>query len=231
MPAQPIASDYDLTLAGEELRLLPERALFWARTATLIIADPHLGKAAALRAASIAVPEGTAADDLERLSRAIRRHAAQRLVVLGDLLHARNGRTAAALAAVTEWRQRHPDLEMILVRGNHDAHAGDPPDAWHITCVNEPWYLQPFVMRHMPGADAEGYALAGHLHPAVRLAGAGRQRVTLPCFWFGPRAGVLPAFGGFTGTAIVTPAPGDQVFVIAADEVITVPVTRAMSGA
>ncbi len=231
MRAETVAADDGLTLAGEELRLLPERALFWTRTATLIIADPHLGKAAALRAASIAVPEGTADDDLERLSRAITRCAARRLVILGDLLHARNGCTAATLAAVTGWRQRHPDLELVLVRGNHDAHAGDPPDAWRITCVNDPWHALPFVMRHVPGTSAEGYVLAGHLHPAVRLSGAGRQRVTLPCFWFGPRAGVLPAFGGFTGTAIITPAPGDQVFVITGDEVITVPVTRPTSGA
>ncbi|MCS6939106.1 MAG: DEAD/DEAH box helicase, partial [Roseiflexus sp.] len=67
-----------------------------------------------------------------------------------------------------------------------------------------------------------GYTLAGHLHPAVRLNGVGRQRVTLPCFWFGAQVGVLPAFGGFTGAALITPEPGDQVFVIADGEVVAV---------
>ena len=66
-----------------------------------------------------------------------------------------------------------------------------------------------------------GYALAGHVHPAVRLRGEG-ESLRLPCFWFGARYGVLPAFGAFTGTAEVRPREGDQVFVIAEDEVLRV---------
>ncbi|MCS6938648.1 MAG: DEAD/DEAH box helicase, partial [Roseiflexus sp.] len=61
-------SEHSLLLAGEEVRLLPERALFWTRAATLILADPHIGKAGAFRAASVAVPEGTTTADLDRLS-------------------------------------------------------------------------------------------------------------------------------------------------------------------
>ncbi len=54
----------------------------------------------------------------------------------------------------------------------------------------------------------------------VREAGLGSVR--LPCFWFGPRVGVLPSFGAFTGSALVRPRAGDQVFVVADDEVIRV---------
>lgn len=217
-----IVSEPWLSLAGEEVRLLPERALFWQRAATLIIADPHLGKAGAFRAASIAVPEGTTTADLDRLSRVIARCNAQKVVILGDLLHARSGRTATTLAAFAEWRERHADLDLFLVRGNHDARAGDPPEAWGVVCVDEPWHLSPFVLRHHPAAHESGYTLAGHLHPAVRLTGAGRQRATLPCFWFGAQVGVLPAFGSFTGAALITPEPDDQVFVIADDAVVAV---------
>jgi hypothetical protein len=47
--------------------------------------------------------------------------------------------------------------------------------------------------------------------------------VRLPCFWFGAEVGLLPAFGGFTGSADVAPRGGDRVFVIADGEVIEVP--------
>jgi metallophosphoesterase superfamily enzyme len=67
-----------------------------------------------------------------------------------------------------------------------------------------------------------GYALAGHIHPAVRLTERGGQSLRLPCFWFGARVGVLPAFGAFTGSARVRPRAGDQVFVVADGEVIGV---------
>ena len=50
----------------------------------------------------------------------------------------------------------------------------------------------------------------------------GRQRLKLPAFWFGPRVGVLPAFGEFTGGAVVSPRPGDRVFVVAGDQVVPV---------
>jgi metallophosphoesterase superfamily enzyme len=64
--------------------------------------------------------------------------------------------------------------------------------------------------------------LAGHLHPAVALGGPGRQRERLPCFLFGPRRGILPAFGSFTGAATVRPTAGERVFVVAGDEVLQV---------
>jgi uncharacterized protein len=51
---------------------------------------------------------------------------------------------------------------------------------------------------------------------------AGEKSLRLPCFWFGPRYGVLPAFGAFTGNADVLPRRGDQVFVIAEQEVLKV---------
>ncbi len=215
-------SEQRLLLAGEEVHLLPERALFWKRAATLIIADPHFGKAGAFRAASVAVPEGTTTADLDRLSRVVARCNAQKVVILGDLLHARSGRTATTIAAFADWRRRHANLDLFLVRGNHDARAGDPPEVWGVACVDEPWNLPPFILRHHPEAHESGYTLAGHLHPAVRLTGAGRQRAILPCFWFGAQVGVLPAFGSFTGAALITPEPDDQVFVIAEDEVVAV---------
>lgn len=209
-------------LAGEEVVLLPERALYWPQRSTLLIADMHWGKAATLRAAAIAIPGGSTSDDLARLSRAIERSDAQRLIVLGDLIHARAGRAPATLAAFSTWRRRHATLEIVLVRGNHDRRAGDPPAELEITCVDPPHCDPPFVLLHEPDAPASGYGLAGHLHPAVRLRGAGRQRLTLACFWFSERMGVLPAFGSLTGAATVAPGAGDRVFVLADDAIVAV---------
>ncbi|MEM8534538.1 MAG: DEAD/DEAH box helicase, partial [Chloroflexota bacterium] len=121
-----------------------------------------------------------------------------------------------------DWCKHHTHLEMLLVRGNHDQHAGDPPDEWGITCVDAPVLLSPFSLLHQPTNPTKGYGLAGHLHPAVQLTGKGQQRLKLPCFWFGEHVGVLPAFGSLTGTAVVGPEPDDQVYVIADDEVIAV---------
>ena len=107
-----------MRLAGEEVRLLPERALFWPRTATLVVADLHWGKGATFRAAGIPIPMGSTSDDLDRLDAALRRTAADRLIVLGDLFHARVGRIATrTLAELRRWRDLRAGLEIMLVRG------------------------------------------------------------------------------------------------------------------
>jgi uncharacterized protein len=216
-------SDADVRLGGELVRLLPERALFWPRAATLVAADFHWGKGATFRAAGIPIPVGGTGDDLARLDAALGRTCARRLVILGDLFHARAGRIAGqTLAELRRWRARQPELEMMLVRGNHDRHAGDPPEDLRINCVNAPAFVPPFVLRHEPSASAEGYTLAGHLHPGVVLTGPGLLRERLPCFWLTPTTAVLPAFGSFTGLAPVPAEPGDHVFVIADHEVVQV---------
>jgi len=215
-------ADIETTVAGERVLLLAERALFRPRTGELLVADPHWGKAAAFRAAGVPVPGGTTAEGLDRLSRALERTGAARLVILGDLFHARSSKQAATLDAVRAWRGRHAALPVTLIRGNHDRHAGDPPGELGIDCCEAPCAAPPFLLAHHPYEAEEGYVLAGHVHPSVTLRGVGRQRERLPCFHFGARVGVLPAFGAFTGTADVAVSPGDRVFVVAGDTVLPV---------
>lgn len=212
-----------IVIGGATLRLLPERAAFWEERQTLLIADAHWGKAAAFRAAGVAVPHGTTLDGLTRLDRLLEQTCAARVIFLGDYLHAREGRAPGTLGALAAWRARHPRLQLVLVRGNHDRHAGDPPCETGVVCVDAPMLEASFVLAHHPAASDRGFVLAGHLHPGVRLAGQGRQRERLPCFWFSRSVGVLPAFGSFTGLADVEPAAGDRVFAIAGNEVIEVP--------
>ena len=222
----------ELQLCGETLTLLAERAVFWPRRRTLLVADVHLGKAATFQHFGLAVPDGaeagTTQDDLRRLSHLIEKNEAARLVILGDLLHNRHGQADHILDLVRDWRARHLDLEITLVRGNHDRRAGDPPADWHITCVEQPWPDAPFCFRHEPATEIDapssscGYTLAGHIHPAVTLSGRGKLRERLPCFTFGPTSGLLPAFGSFTGGAAVRPKTGDRVFVIASDVVMPI---------
>lgn len=209
-------------VAGEKLLLLPERAAYWKEGRTLFVADFHLGKAAAFRKAGIPLPHGTTADNVARLDKAVEETGATHVVFLGDFLHSAQGRVEATLGRFAMWREKRRDVEVTLVRGNHDERAGDPPEAFRVRCVEQGESRGPFVLNHHPGPSRGGYALSGHIHPAVRLSGEGEKSLRLPCFWFGARYGVLPAFGAFTGSAEVLPRRGDQVFVIAEHEIVKV---------
>ena len=221
------SGDLTVEVAGERLVLLPERAAFWPRRATLLVADAHFGKAATFRAAGLPVPAGTSGEGLARLDAMLERMDARRIVFLGDLLHAREGRAPRTLDALASWRRRHAAIDVLLVRGNHDRRAGDPPAESGIACVDPPLPDVPFSFVHHPSPAEGAYVLAGHLHPGIRVQGAGGLRAQIPCFWFGVHVGVLPAFGGFTGMHLVEPAPGDQVFGLAGDALVEIDALRA----
>jgi DNA ligase-associated metallophosphoesterase len=219
--------------AGERLVLLPERAIFRPQQRQLLIADPHFGKSATFRSHGIPIPCGTTDDDLRRLSSALRKTGAIELVVLGDFLHAERGRSDELHAQFTAWRAEHADLKIRIVRGNHDRSAGDPATEWSCHCEDEGTVEGPFVLRHHPREEAAAYVLAGHLHPALRLSDGSGARANGPCFWFGSRIGILPAFSSFTGGAGFEAVAGDAIYMVGPDRVVaisTVEVTRPRRG-
>ena len=217
-----------MRLAGEDVLLLAQRALYWPRERTLFVADVHLGKAASFRAGGVPVPRGATASDLARLTALLARTGARRLVVLGDFLHAAAGRVAALDTAFARWRGSHDAIDVTLVRGNHDTRAGDPPDAWRIRVVAAPHPAAPFLLCHEPCEPPTGYALCGHVHPGVRLGGAGHDTVRLPCFVLGRRRALLPAFGRLTGLAIVPALAGEVKVAIAGARLFQLPVSPAV---
>ena len=161
--------------------------------------------------------------DGNRLSALVDHTGARRLVVLGDFLHAAAGRVAALDDAFVAWRERYAGLDVTLVRGNHDANAGDPPPHWQVAVVAQPHPLPPFLACHHPRSPPTGHALCGHLHPGVRLDGRARESARVPCFVLGPRRTLLPAFGRFTGLALVVPGHDEAVVAIAGDRLFRLP--------
>lgn len=202
-----------ITVGGQPLWLLPEKAAFLPETSTLLIADAHIGKALSFRKLGVPVPHGTTSETLAVLSALVDRCNAKRIVFLGDFLHSARSHGPTTMDTVARWRNAHAALELTLVRGNHDDHAGDPPAHLAIEAVDEPLMHGELALCHHPVARPQAYVLAGHLHPGVSLSGRANDRVRLPCFWFGANVGVLPAFGAFTGLHTIRAAPGDRVFV------------------
>ncbi|MDY0963587.1 MULTISPECIES: ligase-associated DNA damage response endonuclease PdeM [Massilia] len=205
-------------VAGESLLLLPEKAIYWPRERMLIIADIHFGKAAAFRALGVPVPRGTTSENLAGLDALVAAHGVRQVAFLGDFLHARAAHASSTQLAMLAWRGRHPDLALMLVRGNHDLHAGDPAAALGMALVDEPHAIGPFAFCHHPGVDAAGYGLAGHVHPVYVLA-TRFDALRLPCFVVGEQGLILPSFGAFTGGHAVKPGPGDHIYVTSGDAV------------
>jgi uncharacterized protein len=203
-----------IQLAGAELWLLADKAIYYPAERALLIADAHFGKAAAYRRLGQPVPHGTTDHNLQRLDHLLASYDCERLIFLGDFLHAPESHATATLAAIHAWRERHASLAITLIRGNHDKRAGDPPASLHFEVIPEPLLLGPFALQHEPDPHPSHHVLAGHVHPAYRLMGKGRQRLRLPCFYMQAQVSLLPAFGAFTGGMNIERQPGSRVYVV-----------------
>ena len=183
----------DIEIAGEGVVLFADRALFWPSESALLIADLHLGKADTFRTAGIALPSGGTRHDLDRLSHLIERTHADRLIVLGDMLHA-SPKPMRWRETWDAWRAHHATLRIDVIAGNHDrALASAGLDVEHHTHALA---VAPFVLRHAPHESPGAHVICGHVHPVVRLP---RISGRWPAFVLRESVTILPSFSAFTG--------------------------------
>ncbi|NGP88378.1 ligase-associated DNA damage response endonuclease PdeM [Fodinibius halophilus] len=218
-----ISNASTFNLCGNRFWLLPERAIYWKKKETLFIADLHIGKSAHFRKHGIAVPKQVGRSNLNRLEQLIEDIKPEHLIILGDLFHSDINKEWQQFI---DWRKRYRQLQISLVVGNHDILK---VERYHTGLINifKKMKLEPFLLVHdksnYSSADEQGlYILSGHIHPAAKLNGKGRQAMKFPCFYFGQQYGILPAFGTFTGTHIISPTEKDKVFIVVEDKVFSV---------
>lgn len=199
----------------QTLLLLPEKAIYWKDKSMLILADVHLGKAGHFRKSGIPISDLVHSKDIYTIEKLINEFQPMEVVFLGDLFHSDHNQ---GWEIFRRWIRSKDPLQFKLVLGNHD--VLEAPDYYIKNLeVIEVLDCAPFSLTHIPEETAH-YNLAGHIHPAVKLRGKGRQSLRLPCFYFGPQHGILPAFGNFTGTARINISKEDQLFVIADHKVV-----------
>ena len=159
---------------------------------------------------------------MQRLFAEIQNYQPMQLIIVGDLTHSQSNKE---LDLFLKWRKDIAGLAVHLVVGNHDI-------------LNKTWYKEAgiqlhenclgigsFVFTHDISACKKmksKYYFSGHIHPGIKIKGAGRQTIQLPCFYFTKHDAVLPAFGKFTGTHAIKPATEDAVFAIAENAVIRI---------
>jgi DNA ligase-associated metallophosphoesterase len=187
-----------IDLAGRALELLPERAVWWPALRTAVVADVHLGKDQVFRRAGVPIPSSVLDAELAELDALIARTGCERLLVLGDWVHAPPGAGDRWPATVRGWRERHGQLAVGLVPGNHDRRLEAWLAEWRIDLHPEPLELDGLALLHESGDDVPPPGLSGHLHPVTWLRWR-RERVRLPVFARSGDHVVLPAFGRFTG--------------------------------
>jgi len=212
-----LSQSENITLKEQTFYLLPEKVIYWKERKTLLVADLHFGKAAHFRKEGIAVPEHLTELSFRRLDQVISFLELKTIVFLGDLFHSDWNKEWNKFQI---WLQKY-NLNFILVIGNHDILSHEQYLKAGIILKEEPYHLGPFALSHHPLEETGGaYNLCGHLHPGIKLKGKAKQSLTLPCFYFGEKRGVLPAFSNFSGKHLIKIKPTDTVFGITKEKVI-----------
>lgn len=217
-------SSLAISIEGIEFLLLAKRGLYWPEQKTLFIADTHFGKEATFRSAGIAAPRGSTIGTLSTISKMVLESEASRLILLGDMFHARSSISEDIRSSLDTFFAEHSELRFSLVLGNHDRHLKKLPEHWPIEIVASGTQLGRISLSHLPQEPVQGsdMHLCGHIHPAYRFSSRFDAVGKLPCFWLSKRQLVLPAIGEFTGTQVVRPSTSDRAWVIAEGQIVEI---------
>jgi DNA ligase-associated metallophosphoesterase len=207
-----------IEIAGEILELLPEKAVYWASKKSLFLSDLHLGKVNHFRKAGMAVPQRAGMQTLENLEKLLMNYAPEQVYFLGDLFHSVYNKDWDRFI---QFRKRFAKAGFHLIEGNHDILEQENWNAADIILHRQKLELSPFSLVHDPIEEGgSGYKIAGHIHPCIRISGAGKQTMRIPCFWKSETKMVLPSFGSFTGMHPIKAKKGDEIYLVTADRIV-----------
>ncbi len=191
-------------------------AVFWKEEAALILSDLHLGKAAHFRKNGIPISSRVHDEDFFHLNYLVDKFLPSKVIIVGDLFHSVYNQDWNVFIDFVRSNRR---IDFFLIKGNHDIlqeHFYEET----LHCFDE-LEMGPFFFVHSPVSEAVGkYVISGHIHPSISINGKGRQKLTLPCFYFSENYAVLPSFGNFTGNYKISFKFGDLVYLIADDQVV-----------
>lgn len=209
-----------ITIAGERLLLLPDKAIYLVDHRILLVSDLHIGKISHFRKHGIGIPHKAALDNFERLSLLVDSIDPLKVLFLGDLFHSTIN---SEWTLLKDFIRSRSDIEFVLILGNHDILDENVYQKSAIrTCLE--YQIGKIILTHEPLATIpdDTYNIYGHIHPAIKLRGRGKQSLRLPCYIFREKDGIMPAFGTFTGMYTINCKVTDQVFVIGDQQVLAV---------
>jgi len=188
------AASAPLLLCGQALVADLSGALFWPAEQALLVADLHLEKGSAQAERGLLLPPYDTRETLARLAQAIDRYRPRRVIALGDSFH--DARAPARLDGDDRdtLRALQGGRDWVWIAGNHDPGGSARVGGQALEVLG----LAGLTLRHEPTPGPASREIAGHLHPAAKLALRGTS-IRRPCFVGNAHRLVLPAFGAFTG--------------------------------
>lgn len=206
--ADPLAGAVAMRIAGASVTLLAEGALWWEAERTLVVSDLHLEKGSRMAMRGQMVPPYDTDLTLARVEALVLALRPDRIISLGDAFDDIGGPARLDAGALDRIHALQGDADWIWIAGNHDPSL---PGGIGGTRT-EAFAIGPLVFRHEPTRGAAEGEIAGHLHPAARVA-LGPRSVRRRCFAGDGTRLILPAMGAYTGGLSIMSAAFNGLFV------------------
>lgn len=185
----------NIIIQNEVFTLTNQRAVFWQKENALILSDLHIGKTAHFRKNGIPLSSHMMKNDLDRLSFLIEYFQPEKLIVVGDLLHAGNNSDVDEFCT---WKNQYTTLKFYLIEGNHDRMTEALDKKLCLDFKHHLLQIAPIVFLHDHDKNNPEFQITGHIHPGIILNSA-VKKIRLPCFVQTSGQLLLPAFSEFTG--------------------------------
>jgi len=191
-------------------------ALYHASSRTLVLADLHLGFAAARRARGLLLPEEQLSLLEEDLLRLFAKYVVRRVLFLGDIKHEFGRISHEEWRGVKRLLTILGDREPVFLAGNHDALLA-PILLRHGLALQQRFRMEAdrkeilFMHGHEQVGTSSDLLVMGHEHPAVQISDGLRTEMA-KCFLVGRREEqeviVLPAWNPLvTGVNVLEERP------------------------
>lgn len=220
-----------IRFSGSDFVPLPSGALYWPLCNALLVADLHLEKHSSFARTGQLLPPYDTGMTLARLERDLMVTRAETVFALGDSFHRDEGTATLLPGDRARLESLTSHAEWTWLSGNHDP----APHTLGGTCCTE-LAIAGCYLTHEPRRGIAGL-IAGHLHPAARVAMNGKS-ARRACFVWDAEVMILPAYGASTGSLnVLSPAfhglidrQAMQVMMLGRDRVYPVSAARLVRG-
>lgn len=202
-----------IEIEGEEMELLPERAIFWPAMELLLIAD--IGWVFTKKTV---IASGL--EELEHIKEVVQKKSVKRVLLLGDVAPEGRSFDKELLVEIKIWSQNlrcpfyiaFPKTPYISI---------EEAKGYGVAAWADPLIIPPFAFSKDPHENDKYFTFSGHVHPQIVLK-KGKDRVFFPCFQVKQHQAILPSFTDDAAPQAISWTSEERIFAIDGSTIISI---------
>jgi hypothetical protein len=202
-----------IEIKGEQMELLPERAIFWPSMELLMIAD--IGCAFTKKTL---IESGL--DELDHIKSIVAKRSVKRVLLLGDVAPEGRSFDKALLHEIKMWSQ-NIRCPFYIAFPKPAFITPEEIKGYGVAAWADPLIIPPFAFTSEPVELERYFSFSGNTHPQVVLKKGG-ERHFYPCFQIKEHQAILPSFTDDVPSQSISWTSEEKIYAIDGDTIINI---------